>query len=70
MPITAQRNGRTITIQDSERIPCEIFSRVMGYLRPITTDGYKTELWNKGKVSEWKERVFFNINKTISQYNI
>ena len=28
---------------------CEIFSRVVGYLRPVRQ-------WNEGKVSEWSDR--------------
>lgn len=35
-----------------ERQPCEVWSRVMGYLRP--TSGY-----NKGKIGEFNERKFF-----------
>ena len=38
---------------------CEIWSRVMGYFRPV-------DQWNKGKKSEYKERVEYDaINKTI-----
>lgn len=35
-----------------ERSKCEVWSRVMGYLRP--TSGY-----NKGKIGEFNERKFF-----------
>jgi len=31
------------------RVPCEVYSRVVGYLRPVNS-------WNPGKVAEWKER--------------
>lgn len=34
--------------------PCEIFSRVVGYFRPI-------ENWNLGKKEEFRERKTFNI---------
>ena len=38
------------------RTPCEIFSRVVGYLRPIDT-------WNEGKVSEFHDRKMFKVNQ-------
>ena len=39
-------------IDDSERQPCEIWTRVMGYHRPV-------ENFNVGKKGEKEERVFF-----------
>lgn len=35
--------------------PCEIFSRVSGYYRPVQN-------WNKGKQEEFKERKTFKVN--------
>lgn len=35
-------------------IPCEIYSRVTGYLRPV-------KQWNPGKREEFKERKYFKI---------
>jgi hypothetical protein len=43
-----------------ERTKCEVFSRVCGYLRPIS--GY-----NDGKKSEFHERVNFDVNKKNEQ---
>ena len=40
-------------LKDEERTRCEIYSRVMGYHRPI-------DHWNAGKQSEWAERKHFN----------
>jgi anaerobic ribonucleoside-triphosphate reductase len=38
---------------DSElRVPCEIYSRIVGYLRPV-------DAWNAGKQQEYRERVAF-----------
>ena len=34
--------------------PCEVYSRVVGYIRP-------TSQWNKGKQEEFKDRVEFII---------
>ena len=35
---------------------CEVFSRVVGYIRPV-------EQWNDGKQQEFKDRVLFEIKK-------
>lgn len=37
---------------ENKRQKCQVFTRVMGYLRP-------TDSFNKGKQSEAKERVYF-----------
>ena len=37
---------------DTERQPCEVWSRVMGYHRP-------KEFFNAGKLQEHKDRKFF-----------
>lgn len=34
---------------------CEVYSRIVGYLRPVNQ-------WNKGKKSEWAQRVFYDTN--------
>ena len=39
-------------LADSERTRCEVWTRVMGYHRPVTS-------FNKGKQSEHRERQFF-----------
>ncbi|MCX6738011.1 MAG: ribonucleoside triphosphate reductase, partial [Candidatus Parcubacteria bacterium] len=36
--------------------PCEVYSRVVGYLRPI-------KQWNAGKQQEFKDRKVFNLEK-------
>jgi hypothetical protein len=38
--------------------PCEIYSRVVGYLRPVNQ-------WNEGKKAEFRERVNYDLNKMI-----
>lgn len=42
----------TITLNDAERQPCEIWTRVMGYHRPVSS-------FNIGKKGEFHERRFF-----------
>ncbi|MNR89032.1 anaerobic ribonucleoside triphosphate reductase [compost metagenome] len=41
-----------LTLSDDERQPCEIWTRVMGYHRPVSS-------FNKGKQSEFHERRYF-----------
>jgi hypothetical protein len=43
----------TTILRDSERQPCEIWTRVMGYHRPVSS-------FNIGKKGEFHERRFFN----------
>jgi hypothetical protein len=44
-------------ILEDERTRCEIWSRVMGYFRPVAS-------WNTGKRSEYKDRKFFTTEKS------
>ncbi len=48
---------QTITLKDEERTRCEIWTRVMGYHRPVTS-------FNPGKQSEYRERQVFVESKT------
>lgn len=43
---------KDIELKDEERTPCEIWTRVMGYHRPISS-------YNIGKLGEAEERVYF-----------
>ena len=43
---------RTIVLDDSERQRCEVWTRVMGYHRPVTS-------FNIRKKGEYLERCFF-----------
>jgi len=38
------------------QVPCEVYSRVVGYLRP-------TSSWNKAKQQEFEDRVDFKLPK-------
>ena len=42
----------TIQLRDEERTRCEVWTRVMGYHRPVSA-------WNPGKKSEQAERRYF-----------
>ena len=45
-----------IEVAESERQPCEVWTRVMGYHRPISS-------YNIGKKGEFEERVYFEESK-------
>ena len=42
-----------IQLNDAERTPCEVWTRVMGYHRPVSA-------FNNGKRAEHAERCYFN----------
>lgn len=42
-----------ITLSEDERQPCEVWTRVMGYHRPVSS-------FNRGKKGEHNERQFFS----------
>ena len=48
----AASQGPVVKLDDSQRTRCEIWTRVMGYHRPISS-------FNTGKQGEFKERQFF-----------
>ena len=51
-----------LQLENGTIIPCskrqqtEVYSRVVGYLRPVRQ-------WNKGKKSEWADRIDFAVPK-------
>jgi len=47
-----KRNQPAISLDDSERQPCEVWTRVMGYHRPVAS-------FNIGKKAEHRQRRFF-----------
>ena len=44
--------------QRVRRIPCEVYSRIVGYLRPVQN-------WNKGKRQEWLDRKTYDPRKMM-----
>ena len=53
---------KKLTIADDEkrRVPTIIYSRIVGYLRPVSQ-------WNEGKAQEFKERKEFKIKELESK---
>jgi len=41
-------------MEKKKRTKCEVYSRIVGYLRPIAQ-------WNEGKQAEWEDRVVFDV---------
>ena len=48
----ATADGAAVTLRDDERQRCEVWTRVMGYHRPVAS-------FNIGKQGEFHERVHF-----------
>jgi anaerobic ribonucleoside-triphosphate reductase len=44
-----------IELKDSERQPCSIYNRVVGYFRPVSS-------WNDSKQQEFNERAKLKVN--------
>ena len=49
---TIETPAAHITLTDAERQPCEVWTRVMGYHRPVSS-------FNRGKQGEFAERTCF-----------
>lgn len=43
-------------------LPCEIYSRVTGYHRPLKN-------WNTGKQEEFRQRKYFNMGRAAKQFD-
>lgn len=52
-----KRNVESCQLLDEKRQPCEVWTRVMGYHRPVSS-------FNIGKKGEHQERRFFREEKT------
>jgi anaerobic ribonucleoside-triphosphate reductase len=52
MSTLTQTNASVAQLDDSQRTRCEVWTRVMGYHRPVSS-------FNIGKQGEFRERRFF-----------
>lgn len=48
LPLQVEEKGTEL------RVPCEVYSRIVGYLRPVQN-------WNRGKQQEFVERRMFRV---------
>ena len=44
----------------TKKVPCEVYSRIVGYLRPVQN-------WNKGKKQEFEERETYRLEKVVEK---
>lgn len=54
-------NIADIKLADEERQACEVWTRVMGYFRPVSE-------FNKGKKSEFYSRTCFCESKAVAEH--
>lgn len=47
-----------VVLHDEERTPCEVWTRVMGYYRPV-------DQFNIGKKQEFADRQYFSLAKAM-----
>ena len=47
-------------MQDNVKVPCEVYSRIVGYLRPV-------QAWNEGKQAEFEDRKTFQVHETVQE---
>lgn len=52
LPALSALSSAAVVLDDAERQPCEIWTRVMGYHRPVSS-------FNIGKQGEFHERLAF-----------
>jgi anaerobic ribonucleoside-triphosphate reductase len=45
----SEKTALTREPQETKKVPCEVYSRIVGYLRPVQN-------WNKGKRQEFYDR--------------
>jgi hypothetical protein len=46
------------TVGAAKRVPCEVYSRIVGYLRPVRD-------WNEGKQQEFAERRVYHVPPSV-----
>ncbi|MFC0348692.1 anaerobic ribonucleoside-triphosphate reductase [Undibacterium danionis] len=57
----SQTQNPSIILDDAERQVCEVWTRVMGYHRPVSS-------FNTGKKGEFYERTYFQENTVEKAY--
>ncbi|MBN1261065.1 MAG: hypothetical protein JXB35_10330 [Anaerolineae bacterium] len=46
--------SKTQATEKEVKVPCEVYSRIVGYLRPVQN-------WNEGKKQEFEDRETFKV---------
>ena len=58
----SRQMSRSIMTKQKNKIPVEVYSRVVGYFRPVAQ-------WNPGKQEEYKERKDFTPIEVMNAVN-
>jgi anaerobic ribonucleoside-triphosphate reductase len=53
-------NKEMTMTQKTKKVPCEVYSRIVGYLRPVQN-------WNKGKQQEFEDRRTYHLEPATEQ---
>ena len=53
-------NPETAQPEPEVKIPCEVYSRIVGYLRPVQN-------WHQGKQQEFGERKTFRVPEALQR---
>jgi hypothetical protein len=51
-------NAKEHVSEPRKRVPCEVYSRIVGYLRPV-------QAWNEGKQQEFAERKMYVLRESV-----
>jgi len=46
-------------MKKKQRTKCEVYSRIVGYIRPIKN-------WNEGKLEEFRSRKLFDVGQDLN----
>ncbi len=52
--VEVKTNNEQGVVSGAKRVACEVYSRIVGYLRPVAD-------WNKGKQQEFSERKTYQV---------
>jgi hypothetical protein len=52
----ADGHSPSARLEEETKVPCEVYSRIVGYLRPVQN-------WNKGKKQEFAARTTYRIKE-------
>ena len=63
LPTVSSTDANDVVLDDKERQPCEVWTRVMGYFRPYSE-------YNKGKKSEFRSRKCFTEKNAVAHMEL
>jgi hypothetical protein len=57
--LSKEEEQKILNLPQEKRVSCEVFSRVVGYFRPVGN-------WNAGKQAEFKDRLEYDLEKSLN----